>query len=36
MFAYVLLDFPFDGSASRSFSVVEDILAFGQRNFALD
>ena len=32
----VLLDFPFDSPAARSLPVVEDILAFGKRNFALD
>jgi len=36
MFADVLLDFPFDSSASRSFPAVENVLAFGQSDFALD
>ena len=36
MVADVLLGFPFDGPAARSLPVVEDILAFGQGNFALD
>jgi hypothetical protein len=36
MLADVLLDFSFDGPPSRSLPVVENILAFGQRNLEFD
>ena len=36
MFTDVLLNFSFDGPPSRSFAMVKNVLAFGQRNLTLD